>query len=149
MQNDKNYLSLEDPKLLEQLHDARRNHAGLTVPDDFFAQFERKMNAVIDAAEEAKKAQQAPQPIPLQPKAASRRWLSIAALALIVIAAGMFLYLGAAGNAVSEANPASLNLASADASTEVSADESAADLVADEMTVAATDYDIFDLYCDL
>lgn len=148
MQNDKNYLSLEDPKLPEQLNDARRNNAGMTVPADFFAQFERKMNAVIDAAEEARKVQ--PEPVQLRPKTSARRWLSVAALALAVIAASVFLFFGAAEGTVTEADPSALSLASADAAAaDATVVEAAAELVADEMTVTASDYDIFDLYCDL
>ena len=49
MKDNKLHIFMEDPELPKQLKDARRNHGGMTVPEDFFAQFERKMNAVIDA----------------------------------------------------------------------------------------------------
>ena len=48
MKDNKLHIFMEDPELPKQLKDARRNHGGMTVPEDFFAQFERKMNAVID-----------------------------------------------------------------------------------------------------
>ena len=91
MKDNKLHIFMEDPELPKQLKDARRNHGGMTVPEDFFAQFERKMNAVIDADIAAKEAEKKPsikvesQQSVLSPK----RWIKVAAMVAMVVAVGL------------------------------------------------------------
>ena len=76
-----------DPQLPKEVKDACQNHMGMTVPEDFFAQFERKMNAVIDAAALADNTPQTtPTPRTFQ---LSRRWLSIAASVVLLVVIGL------------------------------------------------------------
>lgn len=146
MQN-KNDLSLQEPKLPEQLANARRNHGGMTVPEDFFSQFERKMNAVIDAAEEVQKAETAPvvqmRPAVVRP----RRIVQIAATVAIVAGIGIIYHASKFGLSQTDVPATIESLAENQASSE--SEMELPEQVAEEMMASTSDYDVFDLYCDL
>ncbi len=78
-------IGLNDPVLPEEVKKATQNHGGMTVPDDFFMQFERKMNAVIDA--EVMKNQSNPD-THISIFTGYRKWSSIAAAVLVVLLIG-------------------------------------------------------------
>lgn len=147
MKDDKKYnLSIDEPQLPSQLKDAKRNHGGMTVPEDFFAQFERKMNAVIDADVAAHKA--------IEPKVSApkptvfdwRRWTSIAAAVVVVVALSVAVRSNRTGETPADTQQ-SIMLASM-AENEVETVDFA-EQMEDDMMVAVSDYDVFDLYCDL
>lgn len=74
-----------DPELPEVVKRASQNHGGMTVPADFFAQFEQKMNAVIDT--EVLASQPAIEPAAAKRTTTmTRRWAGIAAAVALVVA---------------------------------------------------------------
>lgn len=142
MKDEKDLLPLQDPMLPETFRNARRNHGGMTVPDDFFSQFERKMNAVIDAEVQTQVSK--PQ-LQLKPAASVwnlGRWLSVAASVALIVGISIMVNRQQKGETLSD----SVQLAAA-AAPDASAE--AVDPVAEEMMACATDFDVFDLYCDL
>ena len=98
MNNEQFTITPADPELPQVLKDARRNHGGMTVPDGFFAQFEQKMNAVIDAEVQMQQATAAAEKqakvVPMQ----HRRWAGIAAAAVVLVAIGMAFQFDWLGN---------------------------------------------------
>lgn len=153
MKDEKNPLiTLEDPQLPAQLAHARRNHGGMTVPDDFFAQFERKMNAVIDAEQHVQQAgvESSPADAPVVPISHGmwsgwRRYASIAATVVLVV--GITLFLRLFDTPANEQQVTSIDFSSF-AALDVNAVD-LSDQVVDEVLTAATDYDVFEYYCDL
>lgn len=150
MKDDTKLTSLLDPQLPSQFKDARRNNAGMTVPAGFFDQFERKMNAVIDAEVAAKQASEA-QPV-LRPQTTVlswRKWASVAAAVVLVVGVSLALRSQQTGQTPAE-DPLLSNVM---AQTEETASEVEAielpEQVADELMACASDYDVFDLYFDI
>lgn len=144
MKDEKINLSLDEPQLPKALSDARRNHGGMTVPDGFFTQFERKMNAVIDAevmAHGQDAAAESPRPAVLN----WRRWASIAAAVVVVVALSLVVRMqnGSDASADSPSSLAALGEGNSAEAAEVQ------DQIEDGVMAAVSDYDVFDLYCDL
>ena len=139
---------MEDPELPKQLKDARRNHGGMTVPEDFFAQFERKMNAVIDADIAAKEAEKKPsikvenQQSVLSPK----RWIKIAAMVVAVGLAIQFKWFGQ--NQIDSNNVNQLVNIEQTSSEEMEKIE-IPEQIEDVLMVSTNDYDAYDIYCGL
>lgn len=150
MKNDNIQFNMQDPELPSFLKDARRNHGGMTVPEDFFAQFERKMNAVIDADELAKKAADGPVLIPNKPAAAPlRRWLNIAAAVALVVGVSIAFQLLRSGSQLDEESASALASIETEQIVKQLENIELPEQVADEVLNSVSDYEIFDLYCDL
>ena len=142
---------MEDPELPKQLKDARRNHGGMTVPEDFFVQFERKMNAVIDAEIAAKEAEKTPsikgetKPTVLRPK----RWIKVAAMVALVVAVGLALQFKWFGHSQIDSNNVnqlvSVEQLSGDEMEKIEIPEQ----IEDVLMVSTSDYDAYDIYCGL
>lgn len=151
MKEEMKKVRLEDPQLPSALKEARRNHGGMTVPEDFFAQFEQKVNAMIDAEISSQKSSELPS---LQPqivhKDRSRVWISVAASVVIAVAIGLaWQFVDFSNNETQEIQPVSLF---AELENETVNDGQAIELpeeVSDEMMASASDYEIFDIYCDI
>lgn len=151
MKEEMKKVRLEDPQLPSALKEARRNHGGMTVPEDFFAQFEQKVNAMIDAEISSQKSSELPS---LQPqivhKDHSRVWISVAASVVIAVAIGLaWQFVDFSNNETQEIQPVSLF---AELENETVNDGQAIELpeeVSDEMMASASDYEIFDIYCDI
>lgn len=151
MKEEMKKVRLEDPQLPSALKEARRNHGGMTVPEDFFAQFEQKVNAMIDAEISSQKSSELPS---LQPqivhKDRSRVWISMAASVVIAVAIGLaWQFVDFSNNETQEIQPVSLF---AELENEAVNDGQAIELpeeVSDEMMASASDYEIFDIYCDI
>lgn len=151
MKEEMKKVRLEDPQLPSALKEARRNHGGMTVPEDFFAQFEQKVNAMIDAEISSQKSSELPS---LQPqivhKDRSRVWISVAASVVIAVAIGLaWQFVDFSNNETQEIQ--SVNLF-AELENETVNDGQAIELpeeVSDEMMASASDYEIFDIYCDI
>ena len=160
MKDDKPFLSLQDPQLPASLADARRNNGGMTVPDGFFEQFERKMNAVIDADVMLRQQNAAAPASEPQPAATStpvsepapilrpRRWTAIAAMVAIVVAVGLALQLDWFGSNGIEQPAVPVDGLMAESEEDVPAIDLPEQL-ADEMESAASDYDVYEIYCEL
>lgn len=151
MKEEMKKVRLEDPQLPSALKEARRNHGGMTVPEDFFAQFEQKVNAMIDAEISSQKSSELPS---LQPqivhKDRSRVWISMAASVVIAVAIGLaWQFVDFSNNETQEIQSVSLF---AELENEAVNDGQAIELpeeVSDEMMASASDYEIFDIYCDI
>lgn len=151
MKEEMKKVRLEDPQLPSALKEARRNHGGMTVPEDFFAQFEQKVNAMIDAEISSQKSSELPS---LQPqivhKDRSRVWISVAASVVIAVAIGLaWQFVDFSNNETQEIQSVSLF---AELENEAVNDGQAIELpeeVSDEMMASASDYEIFDIYCDI
>ena len=151
MKDNKLHIFMEDPELPKQLKDARRNHGGMTVPEDFFVQFERKMNAVIDAEIAAKEAEKTPsikgktQQNVLRPK----RWIKVAAMVALVVAVGLALQFKWFGHSQIDSNNVtqlvSVEQSMGDEMEKIEIPEQ----IEDVLMVSTSDYDAYDIYCGL
>ena len=151
MKDNKLHIFMEDPELPKQLKDARRNHGGMTVPEDFFAQFERKMNAVIDADIAAKEAEKKPsikvenQQSVLSPK----RWIKVAAMVALVVAVGLAIQFKWFGNSKIDSNKINQLAGIEQMSSEEMEKIDVPEQVEDLLMVSTTDFDVYDIYCGL
>lgn len=147
MKDNKFNLSLQDPQLPSALKDARRNHGGMTVPENFFEQFELKMNAVIDAEV---KAQQQPS-IEIKPAVVAKKnkyWMSAAAAFVVLFVLSLVLHFVVVGERLSDKESPVQNIASLE-QFEMPEEGSLPESVSDEMLTAASDFDVYEMYCDL
>lgn len=151
MKDNKLHIFMEDPELPKQLKDARRNHGGMTVPEDFFAQFERKMNAVIDADIAAKEAEKKPsikvenQQSVLSPK----RWIKVAAMVAMVVAVGFAIQFKWFGQNQIDSNNVNQLVNIEQMSSEEMEKIEIPEQIEDVLMVSTNDYDAYDIYCDL
>lgn len=131
-----------DPQLPREAQEAGKNHMGMTVPADFFQQFERKMNAVIDAEVNVERTHtinsQSPQKSVPQ---IGRRWISIAAGVVVLAAIGMALQFNWFGTQIIEHQNLLVEAASS-AEEELNPAE-------DIYYTSLSDYEVYDLICGL
>lgn len=150
MKADKPIISLQEPQLPEGLANARRNHGGMTVPDDFFQQFERKMNAVIDADVAARKAEQeaaaSAQPVLRPALTGWQRYLTVAAAVVIAVALGIFI---SKQGVVDTPDTSLVPLTAGTTAAEQPVIEEVTEPVTEELMASASDYDIFEYLCDI
>lgn len=118
--------------------EGERSHAGMTVPEGFFQQFQQKLEAEIDRRES--RPAQTPSPV-IGRRPLFQRW-AVAAAVVLLLGVGFFIY-----NSVGEEDALTPGAAQLAANTE-EADVSASD--AEEMLIGSVnDYDLYDLYCDI
>jgi len=148
MNTDNSKFSMQDPELPSALRDARRNHGGQTVPADFFAQFEQKMNAVIDAEQLVREAQ-GPVLVPETKTRVQkpRRWIGIAASVIVIVAVGIgWQLLQSSPEAVPHSVDQFTDITRAGLVEQIENIE-LPDQIADEVLASASDYEIYDMYC--
>jgi len=151
MKDDKLHIFMEDPELPKQLKDARRNHGGMKVPEDFFAQFEQKMNDVIDADIAAKKAEKTPS---IKSDAdssvfAPKRWIKVAAMVAFVVAVGLAIQFKWFGNNKIDSNQIH-QIANVEQTVGEELDEiEIPEQIEDVLMASTNDYDAYDIYCGL
>ncbi len=135
--------------LPESFGDVRRNHGGQTVPQDFFAQFEKKMNAAIDAQvllDAAEKKTTQPQ---IQWYRQKRTILSLAASFVLILVLGIAFQFDRLGHKLSEdatVNPTEM------ADAQYSDDEEYFDvpeLVEDSYLATTNDYELYEYFCEI
>lgn len=146
MKDNKFNLSLQDPQLPSALKDARRNHGGMTVPENFFEQFELKMNAVIDAEVKAQQPS-----IEIKPAVVAKKnkyWMSAAAAFVVLFVLSLVLHFVVVGERLSDKESPVQNIASLE-QFEMPEEGSLPESVSDEMLTAASDFDVYEMYCDL
>lgn len=131
-----------DPQLPREAQEAGKNHMGMTVPADFFQQFERKMNAVIDAEVNVERTHtinsQSPQKSVPQ---IGRRWISIAAGVVVLAVIGMALQFNWFDTQIIEQQNLLVEAASS-AEEELNPAE-------DIYYTSLSDYEVYDLICGL
>lgn len=146
MKDNKFNLSLQDPQLPSALKDARRNHGGMTVPENFFEQFELKMNAVIDAEVKAQQPS-----IEIKPAVVAKKnkyWMSAAAAFVVLFVLSLVLHFVVVGERLSDKESPVQNIASLE-QFEMPEEGCLPESVSDEMLTAASDFDVYEMYCDL
>lgn len=146
-----NMQNIQDTELPIQFRDAKRNHGGQTVPADFFAQFEQKMNAVIDAEQLVREAQ-GPVLVPqTQPAAVVRpkRWLAIAASVVVVVAIGLGWQLLQPQPGTDSQGMTELSQVTREGLLQQLENIELPEQVADEVLASGSDFEIYDMYCDL
>ena len=119
-------INLSDPEIPAEVRDASRNHGGMTVPEGFFSQFEQKMNAVIDAAEE--------------PAQNYRQWIGIAAAVVALLVIGAAFQFDWLGTTIEQQDYI--------AETDVVTDEEL-DPTQDIYYTSLSDYEVYDLICGI
>ena len=139
----------KDPQLPEMLRDAKRNHGGQTVPADFFAQFEKKMNAVIDAdvlMKEAEKKVAQPQ---IQWYRQRRTWMGLAASFVLIIVVGAAMHFDRIGHLLQDQQDVS-QLADVNEDEEFfDPDMELMDSVEDSYLASINDYELYEYYCEI
>jgi hypothetical protein len=149
MKDNKLHIFMEDPELPKQLKDARRNHGGMTVPEGFFEQFERKMNAVIDADLAAKEKTPSIGVETQQPVLRPKRWIKVAAMVALVVAVGLAIQFKWFGNSKIDSNKINQLAGIEQMSSEEMEKIDVPEQVEDLLMVSTTDYDVYDIYCGL
>ena len=149
MKDNKLHIFMEDPELPKQLKDARRNHGGMTVPEGFFEQFERKMNAVIDADLAAKEKTPSIGVENQQPVLRPKRWIKVAAMVALVVAVGLAIQFKWFGNSKIDSNKINQLAGIEQMSSEEMEKIDVPEQVEDLLMVSTTDYDVYDIYCGL
>lgn len=151
MKDEKLHIFMEDPELPRQLKDARRNHGGMKVPENFFAQFEQKMNAVIDADIAAKEAAKTPSIQPEENYSIFRpkRWMKVAAMVALVVAVGLAIQLDWFGK--NKIDPEQVNhIANVEQTVGEEMDKiEITEQIEDALVASTSDYDVYDIYCGL
>ena len=140
MTKDNQHISLQEPELPEILRNARRNHGGDKVPDGFFEQFEQKMNAMIDAEQQA--AAQTPTVQRPEAKQKSNRWLRVAAMLVFVVAVGISWQFYRMSGTVDQQVQQAMTLAESQDEEMPESEESLPEQVEEEFLTATSDYDI-------
>lgn len=141
----------KDPQLPEILKDARRNHGGQTVPADFFAQFEKKMNAAIDAdimLKEAEKAAEKPQITWYRQR---RTLMGLAASFVLIVVVGIAMHVDHIGHKLKADAQNSIQLAS-ESSVDFDLDDpnlELPDMVEDSYLATTNDYELYEYYCEI
>lgn len=139
----------KDPQLPEMLRDAKRNHGGQTVPADFFAQFEKKMNAVIDAdvmKKEAEKKAEMPQ---IQWYRQRRTWMSLAASFVLIVVVGIAMHVDHVGHKLQNQQDVT-QLANTNTDEDyIDSDMELMDSVEESYLASTNDYELYELYCEI
>ncbi len=134
--------------------DGARNHAGMTVPDGFFEQFQMNLEAEIDRREALKSETPVLQmssannndhtPVIGQSKSLWQG-MSIAAAFVLLLGLGLFMY-----NSLGEESALPTNEPQLAQQTETSAEDiQEVSDVKDMIISSVNDYDLYDLYCDI
>lgn len=135
-------INIADPELPKAAREAARNHGGMTVPEGFFEQFERKMNAVIDAENLLHESQPAIQPVakPSGTHSIGRSWIAAAAAVAVVLVVGIFYQF----NRIEDKIIQSGIMAEAE-----SPEEELLNPMEDVYYTSLSDYEVYDLICGL
>lgn len=145
-------MKMQDPELPLQFRDAKRRHGGQTVPADFFAQFEQKINAVIDAEQLVREAQGpvlVPQTQPAAPVVRPKRWIGVAASVIVIVAIGLGWQLLQPQGPVPAEGIAEISQVTRESLLQQIENIELPDQVADEVLASGSDYEIYDMFCDL
>lgn len=139
----------KDPQLPEILRDAKRNHGGQTVPADFFAQFEKKMNAVIDAdvmMKEAEKKAELPQ---IQWYRQRRTWMGLAASFALIVVVGIAMHVDNVGHKLQDQQDVTQFASVEDEMEFMEQDMELMDSVEESCLASTNDYELYEYYCEI
>lgn len=139
----------KDPQLPEMLRDAKRNHGGQTVPADFFAQFEKKMNAVIDAdvlMKETEKKVEMPQ---IQWYRQRRTWIGLAASFALIVVVGIAMHVDHMGHKLQQQQDVSQFASVDEAEDFFDQDPEFMDTVEESYLASTNDYELYEYYCEI
>lgn len=139
----------KDPQLPEMLHDAKRNHGGQTVPADFFAQFEKKMNAVIDAdvlMKETEKKVEMPQ---IQWYRQRRTWMGLAASFALIVVVGIAMHVDHMGHKLQQQQDVTQFASVEEAEDFFDQDPEFMDTVEESYLASTNDYELYEYYCEI
>ena len=146
---DNNINIQQDPQLPEFFADARRNNGGQTVPQDFFAQFEKKMNAAIDAdilLKEAEKRAQQPQ---IKWYRQKRAWMSMAASFALIVVLGIAMQFDSLGHKLTGTTHNSNNVAELQVEVEDEFLDDVLEEVEETYLASTNDYELYEYYCEI
>lgn len=139
----------KDPQLPEMLRDAKRNHGGQTVPADFFAQFEKKMNAVIDAdvlMKDTEKKIEMPQ---IQWYRQRRTWMGLAASFALIVVVGIAMHVDHMGNKLQQQQDVTQFASVDEAEDFFDQDPEFMDTVEESYLASTNDYELYEYYCEI
>lgn len=139
----------KDPQLPEMLRDAKRNHGGQTVPADFFAQFEKKMNAVIDAdvlMKETEKKVGMPQ---IQWYRQRRTWMGLAASFALIVVVGIAMHVDHMGHKLQQQQDVTQFASVDEAEDFFEQDPEFMDTVEESYLASTNDYELYEYYCEI
>ena len=135
-------------QLPESFGDVRRNHGGQTVPQDFFAQFEKKMNASIDAQvllDAAEKKATQPQ---IQWYRQKRTILSLAASFVLILVLGIAFQFDRLGHMLNETASNVSEIADVQFSDEIDFYD-IPEFVEESYLATTSDYELYEVFCDI
>ncbi len=120
-----------------KFREGERSHAGMTVPEGFFQQFQEKLEQEIDRRES-----NVSKPAPMIGRRPAIQGWSVAAAVVLLLGLGIFAYNSIGTESVlGQGEP---QLAANTEEQEVSATEAE-----DLLIGSVNDYDLYDLYCDI
>lgn len=132
-------IGLNDPELPQIVKDASKNHGGMTVPENFFADFEQKMNKAIDA--EANLNIGTVLTTSRNTTSLSKRWSIAAAVVAVIAVIGVAFQFNWVENQLTEPE----NFI-ADVASEAEEEINPAD---DIYYTSLSDYEVYDLICGI
>ncbi len=139
----------KDPELPEIFRDAKRNHGGQTIPIDFFAQFEKKMNAVIDADIQLKEAEKKVKTPQIQWYRQRRTWMSIAASFALIVVVGIAMHVDHIGHKLQNVQQPT-QFANTQNIIDLDDPElELPDMVEESYLATTNDYELYEYYCGI
>lgn len=131
-------IGLNDPELPQVVKDASRNHGGMTVPKDFFSEFEKSMNEAIDAQS---KVEIIPAPVSKSAALSHKRWAIAAAAVAVIAVIGVAFQFNWVENQLTESQDIMANA--------VSSVEEELNPSEDIYYTSLSDYEVYDLICGI
>ena len=125
------------------------NKLHIFFPLPFFAQFERKMNAVIDADLAAKEKTPSIGVETQQPVLRPKRWIKVAAMVAMVVAVGLAIQFKWFGQNQIDSNNVNQLVNIEQMSSEEMEKIEIPEQIEDVLMVSTNDYDAYDIYCGL
>lgn len=139
----------KDPQLPEIFTNAKRNHGGQIVPTDFFEQFEKKMNAVIDAEmmiKEVEKKAEIPQ---IQWYRQRRTWMSIAASFALIVVVGIAMHVDHIGHKLQNTQQIDQFAETYEEFDLNDPELELPDMVEESYLATTNDYELYEYYCEI
>lgn len=139
----------KDPQLPEIFTNAKRNHGGQTVPTDFFEQFEKKMNAVIDAEMMVKEVEKKAETPQIQWYRQRRTWMSIAASFALIVVVGIAMHVDHIGHKLQNTQQIDQFAESYEEFDLNDPELELPEMVEESYLATTNDYELYEYYCEI
>lgn len=139
----------KDPQLPEFFSNSKRNHGGQTVPTDFFEQFEKKMNAVIDAEMMVKETEKKVETPQIQWYRQRRTWMSMAASFALILVIGLAMHVDHIGHKLQDVQQVDQFANSNEMFDLDDPNLELPEMVEESYLATTNDYELYEFYCEI